>query len=397
MAGPQPSPADVPRARSARTWSRRSRSLPATLLAAVVGVPLIAVALPVLAAVDLLRGRRVLPTVRLAVFGVWYLCWEVVAMVSASALWIATGFGRRLDRPWSLRAHHWLQKVWVDSLLGAAQRTLGLDLDIDGGDAPGTAPADGPLIVLCRHTSMVDTLVPAQLLARRGYRLRYVMKDDLLWDPALDLIGQRLPNYFVDRSSTDMAGELAGIRALAETAGPSDALIIFPEGTRWSPAKREAALARLRDHNPALADRCERLRSVLPPRPAGTLALLDARPDADVVILNHTGLEGLAGPGDAVRILPLRRPMQVTLRRVRRADIPTSTDAQAAWLLDEWDEVDAWVTAQQGSGDPDGSDVDEANGAVDASSFDASSVDASSPIDLRDQASASASAAGTNS
>ena len=275
----------------------------------------------------------------------WYLAWEAVAVVAAAVLWVATGFGRGVDRAWSQSAHAALQSTWVDSILRVARRMLRLDLDIEGADELGTAPADGPLIVLCRHASMVDTLVPAKLLFDRGYRVRYVLKDELLWDPALDIIGHRLPNCFVDRSSTDKAAELDAIGALAAGAGPGEALVIFPEGTRWSPEKRHRAIERLRTDDPAAAERAERLTSTLLPRPAGTLALLAGRPDADVVIVSHTGLEGLAGPKDALRLLPLRRPMQVSFRRVRRGEVPDSPDAQRDWLLDQWTQVDDWIRA----------------------------------------------------
>lgn len=341
----EPSGSDVPLVR--RTWARRSRSLPGVLVGFVVGGPLIVASLPLLAVADLVRGRRILPTVRLALFALWYLAWEVVAIVGSAALWVATGGGVAMTTAWSQRAHARFQAAWVASLLDRGRRLLALELDIAGAEVLGHAPGDGPLIVLCRHTSMVDTLVPAHLLVEQGYRVRYVLKDDLLWDPALDIFGNRLPNYFIDRTSPDMASELEAIERLAATAGPEDALVIFPEGTRWSARKATAALERLRATDPDGAARAERLTSVLPPRPAGTLALLAGRPDADVIVVSHTGLEGLAGPKDALRLLPLRRPMQIELRRIDRSEVPTDDEGRRAWLLDRWDEVDAWVAAHR--------------------------------------------------
>ena len=332
-----------------QTLRRRAVSVPAVVFGLVVVAPLLVAALPLLATFDLLRGERRLPRARLAVFGIWYLAWEVAAVLAAVGLWVATGFGRRTHSEWSQARHAALQAAWVTSILGAAQRILDLDLDVEGSDClvpdADAHSAGAPLIVLCRHASMVDTLVPAKLLFDQGYRVRYVLKDELLWDPALDIIGHRLPNCFIDRSSPDMAAEIDGIGALAAGAGPNEALVIFPEGTRWSPEKRERAIARLRETEPARAERAERLVATMPPRAAGTLALLAGRPDADVVIVSHTGLEGLAGPGAALRLLPLRRPMQVSLRRIARSDVPDGAAAQTAWLLDQWDQVDAWIRA----------------------------------------------------
>jgi hypothetical protein len=50
-------------------------------------------------------------------------------------------------------------------------------------------------------------------------------------------------------------------------------------------------LARLAIKTPEAAARASRLKHVLPPRPLGTLSLLEARPDMDVVFCAHTGLE----------------------------------------------------------------------------------------------------------
>ncbi|MFM7064999.1 MAG: hypothetical protein ACKO04_16165, partial [Actinomycetes bacterium] len=60
------------------TWQRRAVSLPGVFLGLVVVVPLLVVLVPVLLVHDTVRYRR-LPTVRLLLFGVCYLAWEVVA------------------------------------------------------------------------------------------------------------------------------------------------------------------------------------------------------------------------------------------------------------------------------------------------------------------------------
>jgi len=331
--------------RGDRTLRRRLLTVPIVLVGFVLLTPVTVAALPLLAILDLVRGATTLPRARLAVFGLWYLAWEVVAVLAAAALWPLTGFGRRRDRAAAVAAHARLQAVWVTSLLGAAQRILRVRLDVDGAEC--LDDGSGPLIVLCRHASMVDTLVPAKLLFDRGLRVRYVLKDELLWDPALDIIGHRLPNYFVDRSSRDQMAEVDAIRDLAAGAAADDAVVIFPEGTRWSPTKRRRAIDALHRADPARAARAERLRSTMPPRTGGTLALLDGRPEADVVILRHTGLEGLAGPADAIRLLPLRHPVRVSLRRVPRSEVPVDTAGRKAWLLDQWDEVDSWIEANR--------------------------------------------------
>ncbi len=320
------------------TWKRRSVSVSAVVAGFVVLLPSLVVLLPLAAVYDMARGRR-LPTVRMLLFGVCYLGWELVAVASAAALWLATGLGRWIDQPWSVRAHQRLQARWVSSLLGLAETLLGLRLEIRGAESA----SPGPLILLCRHASMVDTLIPAKLLFDAGIHVRYVLKTELVWDPALDIIGHRLPNHFVDRSGSNTAAELDAIRELAAGIRPHDAVVIFPEGTRWTAAKHARAVAKLAEGDPATAARAAQRRFTMPPRSAGTTAVLDGAPGADVAILSHTGLEGLAGPADALRLVPFAHPVKVDLRRIPRHEVPEDASARSEWLADQWDAVDAWV------------------------------------------------------
>ena len=320
------------------TWQRRALSLPGVFVGLLLVLPLLLVLVPVLFVHDVVRYRR-LPTVRLLLFGVCYLAWEVLAVLACGALWVLAGFGTQMQRPYSLRAHTALQRTWVNSLLGLAEPLLGLRFDVTGADTL----ADGPLVLLCRHTSLVDTLVPAKLLMDRGFKVRYVLKDDLLWDPALDLVGNRLPNHFVDRSGTNTPDELEVLRQLAAGAAPDEALVIFPEGTRWTAPKRAKVQARLEEKDPALAAEVAGRMRTMPPRAAGTTALLDGAPGADVVTLAYVGLDGLAGPKEALAAAPLPEPVVVELWRTPRAEVPTDAEAQARWLRDEWGKVDDWV------------------------------------------------------
>ena len=75
--------------------------------------------------------------------------------------------------------------------------------------AAGEIPP-APILVVSRHASLIDTLLPGRYVTQPfGIRLRYVLKSELLVDPALDIAGNRLPNVFVDRGG-DTDRELAG-------------------------------------------------------------------------------------------------------------------------------------------------------------------------------------------
>lgn len=319
-------------------WGRRTITLPGALLAAAAALVLVPPLLPVAGLLDLAR-RRPLPTVRTLLFGlVWLLC-EALGVIAALAL-VPARLAASRDR-W-LRWNGRLQLAWTSALLAALRRLFGMSLEVEGLEEVGR----GPLLVLARHTSAADTVLPVVLLGGRcGLRLRYVLKRGLLWDPCLDLVGQRLPNAFVGRGGE--AADVAAVRALGADLATDEGVLIYPEGTRFTPAKRVAALERLAASRwAAYAARAAGLQRVLPPRPGGALALLEAAPAADVLVLGHVGLEGTATFGDLLDGRLVGARLRVRLWRVARSGIPTGPDERVAWLHEEWARLDAWVAAQ---------------------------------------------------
>lgn len=89
------------------------------------------------------------------------------------------------------------------------------------------------------------------------------------------------------------------------------------------------------------------LQSLLPPRPGGTLALLEAAPGADVVVCAHSGFEGSASLLEIWKGALLHKAVRVKFWRTPSDAIPRELDARTAWLLDEWQHLDAWVEAQK--------------------------------------------------
>src|SRR5262249_52808520 len=153
--------------------------------------------------------------------------------------------------------------------------------------------------VFLRHASVADTLLPAVFIANpNGLKLRYVLKHELLLDPCLDIVGNRLPNSFVRRSSGDSYRVLELMRNL----GPRDGVIIYPEGTRFSYAKREAIIAQLESKGESyLCAKARMLKHVLPPRLGGPLNLLDHNESADAVFCAHCGFDGVVDLRDFLK------------------------------------------------------------------------------------------------
>lgn len=303
------------------------------------GLPLWILLTPVWAVVaviaDMIGRLWRFPTVRLCLFLAVYLVHEWIAVILATWLWLTGSFGHRLD----LGTHRAVQAWWGSSLLRWAGRLLSVHFDFGDTEFP-----EGRFILLSRHASMVDAVIPSLLVTGKLRRFaHYVIKRELRWDPALDLFGTRLGNHFVARGR-DTKREEESINGLAVGALPRSGLIIFPEGTYATVETRARVLQSLKRHGDATAvAEAEALQVLLPPKPAGTLALLRGRPDADVVIVGHVGLGGVAQLRGLRRRLPLRDPVIVRWWVHPRAELPSTEDDLVRWLNDRWRELDRWV------------------------------------------------------
>ena len=223
------------------------------LAAATLALPVLAVAALVL---DLARRRRGIALRLVAMLWV-FLAAEAAGIIVLFAVWVAAG------PP------------------GERRRRRLVRLDLRGAErldrrAPGSAAANllaahrgrgrrviepGPVLVLMRHASIVDTLLPAALITRRhGIRLRYVLKRQLLADPCLDIAGGRLPNAFVGRDSGDSEGEIARVRALARDLTAHDGVLIYPEGSRFTEEVRRHALERMAERGGLVYERGRQMR-----------------------------------------------------------------------------------------------------------------------------------------
>ncbi|MFM8236233.1 MAG: 1-acyl-sn-glycerol-3-phosphate acyltransferase [Actinomycetota bacterium] len=318
-----------------RTGLRRAVSVPTVGLGAVGLAASSVLWAPVAAAADLATAGRRFPRVRTLSFVLAWTALETAGVGAAAALWAA-----RRHRDHDL--HYSLQRWWADRLVGAVGATTALRIEVDGLETL----APGPVVLCARHASIADALLPAWLLGRVGMRGRHVLMDTLLADPCLDIVGRRLPNHFVDRDPSNSAAELARVENLAAGMGLRDAAVIFPEGMVVTPAKRERALARIAERDPARHQRVRGLTHLAPVRPGGTAALLRGAPDADLVLLTHTGLESLNRIGDAMAALPLTAPVRVRLQRFARREIPEG-DAFTEWLDNRWAEGDRLIAGSR--------------------------------------------------
>ncbi len=282
---------------------------------------------------------------------------ETAALTVLLLLWIASGFGGRIDTEPFRTRHYAVMEWFLDLIYRAVQRASGLRMDVDA-PPDAAAAADHPVIVLSRHAGPGDSFMLVHYLLKNcGRRPRIVMKATLQLDPGIDIVTNRVPNAFLRRRSA-AAGRGPGsggsqqielIQRLAAGLDSQGALVIFPEGANWTPARWRRGIDHLRAQGQAeLAERAVAMPNLLPPRTGGAYAAMEACPDADVIFVAHTGLDKLV----SIRDVWLSLLTDVTVRarwwRVPAADVPRGADhhAQEAWLYEWWERIEAWIAQE---------------------------------------------------
>ena len=317
---------------------RRLISMPGLILGAVILTVAIPVWLPLVLVIDACRLKWRFPLARLLLFAVCWV-WLETAGVVCSALYWLTGQSKNLPK------HYALQRWWADRLLRALKATCGFAVEVENIDAL----QPGPVLLFARHASLADSLVSAYVVTTLAQmNPRYVLKRELLADPCLDVVGQRLPNHFLDRQATDSTPELLALEELVTGIDESTVGIIFPEGTRANKKKRDRALEKIAVVDAERAQRMQGMKHLLPPRPAGAAAMLRGCPSADVVFAWHVGFEGLDTFGGILRGISSRMPpIRFHLRRVERLAVPLTlqvdTNEMTKWLDSEWMRMDCEV------------------------------------------------------
>jgi len=321
------------------------------ITAEVVAFVLITVLFPVLlllaAIVDLtlwLRRRKPWVAVRLLP-AIWcFLFGEIEALLKLPVIYVLTGgpFGTG-----SIRRRRWIYALrirWARNHLGAVRILFGLKFDVEGLELTAT----GPFILMIRHASILDNLLPDVLIGRTfGTGVRFVIKQEIRALPAIDIGGRWIPTVFIKRGSPDPTTEIAAVRDLTHAMSPGEIVGFYPEGTRPTPEKIARAQEIISERQPHIAPYAERLNHLLPPRMGGPLALIDeAAAGTDMVFCAHYGFDGIRTVADIWDGDLVGATIRVRFWRFSGDQMPEGEEARTEWLFDRWQTLDDWVGEQ---------------------------------------------------
>jgi 1-acyl-sn-glycerol-3-phosphate acyltransferase len=283
--------------------------------------------------------RKPWMAVRLVAMLWWFLVGELYGLAGLFIIWIASG--GRDSRTRRNRVYR-LKRRWLGSHVAGIRALFGVRFESEGLEQAGP----GPVLVMIRHASIIDNTLPDVVIGRaHGLGFRFVIKRELQVLPTIDIGGRWVPTLFVRRASGDTAAELERFASLTVDMGPSDGLLIYPEGTRWTPEKLARAQEIIAQRQPELAPLVAGLRHVLPPRLGGTLALLDRARDCDVVVFGHYGLDGFQYVSDIWSGGLVGTTVRLRFWRYPAAEVPRDGDELIHWLYARWQELDDWIDA----------------------------------------------------
>ena len=152
--------------------TRRLKTIPLIVVSFVVVTALLPLLMLGALVVDVFRAvtaRKPFMALRLVAFLWIYLATDTLALLTLFVLWLLGGFGHNEQRMVNSAWH--FQQLWVKTLLGSVKLLFGLRIVDEGAECL----RPGPVIVLIRHASIVDNLLPSALVAaRERIRLRIV-------------------------------------------------------------------------------------------------------------------------------------------------------------------------------------------------------------------------------
>ena len=259
------------------------------------------------------------------------LVWLSLLILTLPALLVLKPLGReQVLEPWI----RWVYRsaVQIDSIW--MLRVVRIQLEVKG-----EIPSHPSPIVIVNHQSWFDIPIVQEIISARGPRLTFLVKRSLVWVPVIGWICMLLGFPRLRRTGLleDRALDLNAVsQAAKQGVAARHALLIFAEGTRFTPKKR--------------SDQNSPFDHLLRPRVGGFAAACQIFPEGtpiiDLSIYYDGGSHFWRCLGGATSVI--------------RVDVSThsldQTMSAEAFLNERWQAKDVWlrskVEAQSGSMSP---------------------------------------------
>ena len=342
-------------------WVRRFILAPVVFVVALILTVLSPLIHLLAAIIDLLFDRKRWRLTRVVGIGLAFCVGEVFGLFALFTVWVGSGFGRFMDRPFWVRANNLLTGQYMELVTNAIQFFVGFEFKLVLEDDPS-----GAHLLFARHAGPGDALRLMKIVFRdMGRRCHAVGAAKLQWDPFLDVAGERLGFHYLEQSPKDTVTELDRIRELTAGMGDDETLILCPEGGNFTPKRRASGIdrerARGREDRAALA---ESLKHTLMPKTGGVAAAMEGAPHATVMFLGHAGLDDIHSFRSLWQQMPLKRPVTAQGWSVSLADLPPDRAGRAEWLIEQWRRVDDWIDEALSESHAADGEPSDADGAV---------------------------------
>lgn len=270
----------------------------------------------------------------------------VVIIGGAGSVVLSCRLLRILFRP-NVRMQRTILDKWFSIFMGHCEHLGGFTLRVTG----DVFREDETAVIVCNHRSWMDTVVLFSLARQVGRNgdLKYLAKKSLLLFPVFGLIGAVTDSVvFIERSAQKATAAMSKVYRRLTDKRRRDLpfwLIIYPEGTRRTPAKLAAArdFAKKRDLRP--------LDHVLQPRTKGFVGAAQALRGSAGAIYDVTVAYG-DNPEDEVRPSFLRmyfttalrnRVVHVHQRRIPMDSVPKDEKDAKLWLYKLFEQKDTLI------------------------------------------------------
>ena len=131
--------------------------------------------------------------------------------------------------------HVYRTAVRIDSFW--MQQVVGIELVINGERSTDPTP-----VVICNHQSWFDIPLVQEVISGKGPIVKFLIKREIVWVPIIGWICLALnfPRLRRNKNSQSGDSDFSIVKKVSKTHGhESGALLIFPEGTRFTELKKQ--------------------------------------------------------------------------------------------------------------------------------------------------------------